>query len=97
MKWFSVRSIYRHEEQGLFEERITIWTANSFETAIELAEVEAEEYAADVGCLYLKLSQAYHFDEDPTPGVEVFSLMRRSDLDSHAYVTTFFDTGKEIT
>jgi hypothetical protein len=42
-----------------YEERITLWRADSFDQAIERAEEEAESYAEDVDATYLVLSQAY--------------------------------------
>lgn len=50
-QWYSVRCIFKHPsrhdmtKRGLYEERVTIWKANSFEEAIENAELEAKEYA----------------------------------------------------
>ena len=79
-----------------FEERVTLWHAESFDEAIAMAENEAADYAENVGGKYLGLAQAYHLAENfPTSGVEVFSLMRESDLDPEDYLSCFFDTGTE--
>lgn len=81
----------------LYEERITIWQAPDFETAIALAEREAADYASE-GDEALGLSQAYELaDEAPLHGVEVFSLLRESDLEPEEYLSTFFATGDERT
>ena len=101
-KWFGVRCLFRHRE-GTYEERVTIWPASSFEEAIEKAEEEAREYVADIGTTYLDFAQAYgpvmtrDLEEAHSleAGVEVFSLMRDSDLDPDAYIAAFFATGAE--
>jgi len=93
--WFSVRCFFRTEDT--YEERITLWLADDFDSAIALAEAEAHEYAGIVGNEYLGSAQAFHLsDGDLQPGVEVFSLIRQSDLESDEYLNTFFDTGAEF-
>lgn len=94
--WYSVRCVFR--DRGLprlVEERITLWRAGSFDEAIERAQREAEEYASGLNLRYLGLAQAFMLSQEPGAGVEVFSLMRESDLPDEAYLTTFFDTGNE--
>jgi hypothetical protein len=81
-----------------FEERITLWRADSFDHAIECAEAEAREYAAtitDSQDAYLGLAQAYRLSDVPGDGAEVFSLVRASKRTPKAYIDRFFDTGKE--
>ncbi len=96
MGWYSVRCVLRTEaDSRLFEERITIWQAKTADHAVERAEVEVREYARPLGMRYLGLAQAYELPDDPGDGVEVFSLMRESDLSDNAYLDAFFDTGKE--
>ena len=93
--WFSVRCILKLEDA--YEERITLWRADGFDMAIALAEAETHEYAAIVGMEYLGHAQAFHLsDADLQPGVEVFSLIRQSDLEPDAYLGAFFDTGGEL-
>ncbi|MCB7136333.1 DUF4288 domain-containing protein [Cellulosimicrobium marinum] len=99
-RWYGVRCVFRHRglEDGtdrVYEERVTVWTAERFDDAIARAETEAREYAADVGAKYLGLAQAYQSDDVPGDGAEVFSLMRTSRLKSGRYLDTFFDTGAE--
>lgn len=104
--WFGVRLLFRVGYEGgpesVYEERITLWRADSHEQAIELAEREAREYSQaddqypDVE--YLRLAQAFRTyipDRPIEPGDEVFSLMRVSRLEPDEYLTTFFDTGTE--
>lgn len=105
--WYSARCVFRHahleaeaQEEGeagcqVFEERIILVRATSFEDAIRKAELEAEVYAKD-GIQYLGLVQAFQlFDAKVTEGTEVFSLMRTSPLEESAYLNRFFDSGTE--
>ncbi len=101
MDSYSVRCIFRWEPRPdnqakyLYEERITLWHANNLDHAIELAVSEAREYAAEE-FEFLGLSQAYAlFEPLAESGIEVFSLLRESDLEPEDYLDTFFDTGGE--
>lgn len=99
--WYAVRCAFRSVvEVGTttYEERITLWQADSAEEAIERAEAEAEEYAASIDQAeveYIGLAQCFHLFDEPGDGAEVFSLMRDSDLDPDDYLDAFFDTGDE--
>ena len=100
-EWFAVRCLFASgwppKEEGTdYEERITLWRAGSLSQAIEMAEVEAREYAAAISDgpdTYLGLAQAYHLADELGSGAEVFSLIRHSDLEPDEYLSTFFDTG----
>ncbi|MBD8079813.1 hypothetical protein [Cellulosimicrobium arenosum] len=99
-RWFGVRCIFRHRgaENGtdrVYEERLTLWCAERFADAIELAEADAREYAERVGAKYLRLAQAFRADDEPGHGSEVFSLVRTSPLKPRRYLDTYFDTGAE--
>lgn len=101
--WFSVRCLFVHrpadaQDDAIYEERITLWQAESFELAIARAEEEAAEYAGTVGAEYLGFAQSFHLaieDRAPTEGDEVYSLMRDSSLDADAYISRYFDDGRE--
>lgn len=99
LEWFGVRCVFAWSgwEGKPYEERITLWRARSLDHAIELAEHEAEGYAADIGAQYLHLSQAYAITEggEIGSGTEVFSLLRDSDLAPDEYIDAFFETGRE--
>lgn len=103
MDSYSVRCIFLWEprpgqkSKNLYEERITLWQAQSLDHAIELAEQEAEVYA-DQDSVFLGYSLAYAlYDAVPASGVEIFSLLRESDLEPEDYLDAFFDTGTERT
>lgn len=102
MASFSVRCIFRWEPKSgrqrehLYEERITLWQAEDIDAASELAEGEARLYAQENDVEYLEYWQAYDLlSEIDVNGVEVFSLLRESDLKPSEYLDAFFDTGFE--
>jgi hypothetical protein len=58
--------------------------------------VEARDYAAALApAVYLGLAQSFQLSDAPADGVEVFSLLRDSDLTPSDYLTVFFDSGSE--
>jgi hypothetical protein len=100
--WYSVRCVFQlvdaKENESPYEERITLWQASDFETAIELAEDEAAEYIEDSQWAYLGLAQCFYLGDDVNmilSGTEVYSLIRNSELPPEEYLDTFFDTGDE--
>jgi hypothetical protein len=93
-EWFGVRCIFSHAE-NIYEERITLWRADTFDEAVAQAEQEAEAYAEDTGATFLRFAQAFVMSEEPGHGAEVFSLERESDLEPDEYLDAFFDTGTE--
>ena len=98
-RWYAVRSLFRTagEPDSAYEERITLWRADSVDEAMEKAETEAAEYADFIGATYFAdFGQAYHLaDVPPRNGAEVFSLVRDSALPPKAYLDRFFSTGRE--
>jgi hypothetical protein len=99
-RWYGVRCVFQwtsHEEKP-YEERITVWRATSIEEAVEFAEKEAVDYAeSGYEMTYLGFAQGFALDEEVEPGhgVEVFSLIRDSELPQAEYLDRFFDTGEE--
>jgi hypothetical protein len=94
--WFGVRCIFRWSQPPTYEERITLWRAESLDDAIARAEADAAAYAARLGSEYLDIAQAYWIGpEQPVHGSEVFSLMRDSELEPDDYLDSFYDTGQE--
>ncbi|MGJ8640590.1 MAG: hypothetical protein ACSHYA_14470 [Opitutaceae bacterium] len=109
MATYSVRSVLewtgRNEirKKHLYEERITVWNAESLDEAIALAEKEEAEYihcesSKKEAMVSLSFYQAYWAYEEVDlrkQGLEIFSLLRESDLEPDDYLDAFFDTGTE--
>lgn len=102
--WFGVRCHFFHpprksDKRPLFEERITLWEADSMDHAIERGEAEAVEYAGSMKVRYLEACSVYHVFSSGfgVDGREVFSEMRESDLEPDVYLNRFFFTGLENT
>jgi hypothetical protein len=110
--WYSVRSFVCFPNCAatpLYEERVVIFLATSFDDALEQAEAEAKAYVADIDGEDLDLYQAFClFGDDArledglgsnsghiASGDEVYSLIRTSYLPPSEYLTHFFDTGAE--
>jgi hypothetical protein len=93
--WFSTRCVFHHHDPDIFEERITVWLAPDVDAAIELAEGEAQAYAAVNEIQFNGFVQAYAMIDELESGAEVFSLGRSSDLSEDDYLTRFFHTGAE--
>lgn len=97
--WYGVRCVTVNASPGqqrVYEERVTIWLAGSFEEAIAKAEDEARQYAEDIGdCEYTGFADAYAMVDSPGEGAEVYSLCRSSDLDVDAYLDRFLADGNE--
>jgi hypothetical protein len=94
--WFGVRCVFRWAQPPTYEERITLWEAESLDDAIAMAETEAAAYARRLDSEYLEIAQAYWIGPSrPAHGSEAFSLMRDSELEPDEYLDTFFDTGQE--
>lgn len=106
-QWFSVRCLFRagsnkpwgpHDlkpGESAYEERITLWQAESADEAIQLAENDARTYETQIEAEYLGLAQSYRIPNPVDHGGEVFSLVRGSDLSPTDYIDRFFDTGTE--
>ena len=102
MGWYGVRCLFQHRcsdvpsGQNLFEERVVIVQAQSFDEAIETAERDAALYSDSPDVEYLGFAQAYEMSAQPSlRPIEVFSLLRESELDADSYVDAFFATGRE--
>ncbi len=101
-KWYAVRCLFQspQAEGYSYEERVTLWNADSFAQAVALADTEALQYATDVSdktsrTEYAGLAQSYWLTDKPGHGSEVFSLIRDSELPADDYVARFFTSGQE--
>jgi hypothetical protein len=99
-RWYSVRCVFQWTSyaEKPYEERITLWCATTVEEAVTFAEREAADYAQSGNEMaYLGLAQAFVLDEDTKlgHGIEVFSLLRDSELPPNEYIDKFFAAGEE--
>jgi hypothetical protein len=96
-QWYSVRCVFQSptEDGFAYEERVTLWQAKDIDDAIALAETEAIAYEKEMKAEYTGMAQAYWLFAPPKNGMEVFSLVRQSQLASDDYLDRFFDTGDE--
>ena len=100
--WYGVRLVYRHlGSVPSYEERVLIVRANDSDSAIARAEQLSRQNYESETTVYTDYAMAFNiFDEDRDclpEGVEVFSLIRKSNLDADAYLDRFHDTGSEFT
>src|SRR5262245_40507098 len=100
--WYGAKCIFLHTNTEslpvkLYEERIILIKATSFDDAILRAEQEARTYAQNSGgCTYTGFFNIFHiFSEKIGDSTEVYSLMRSSDLGVEDYLDHFYDTGEE--
>ena len=100
--WYGVKCIFRHDDLSgdrpgtVYEERVVVVRAETFEEALEKAEAEASDYVKGMDAVYLDYADVFHMSEERiTEGTEVYSLMRTSDLDDDAFVTRYFDDGTQ--
>ena len=98
LEWYSVRSIVRSQtvEDGsprtVFEERVVLVKAASFDEAIAKGEAEAKEYCAICHrSRVLDYLVAYYIgDEEELRRGEVWSSMRDSELSDGDFLTHFY-------
>jgi hypothetical protein len=80
VEWFGVRCVFRQasnqpwgpydlrEGESAYEERITVWQAESAAHAIELAEVDAHLYEEALLVEYLGIAQSYRLPDQLDQG-----------------------------
>jgi hypothetical protein len=100
--WVAVKCLFSHpnrvkdSEQNLYEERVTLWQAGSFDEAFRLAEAEAKKYAASDDCIFVRTTDAFHlFDQEVGHSSEIWSTMRGSGMDAETYASTFCCTSRD--
>jgi|GEM_PF-27809 len=96
IRWFGVRSFFRHDEINRFEERVVLVSAPTAELAMEKGEVEAVGYADEYDTEFLGAVQGYEMSAADwvtgvglIDGLEVFSLMREIEGSVDDYLATF--------
>jgi hypothetical protein len=101
--WYSAKTVYRHklaqdgEEKTVFEERVVLFHATTFDEAIAKAEAEVHGYCLGNGnAVYRGFARVYWLpDESVGDGCEIYSLMRDSSLSDQEYLARFHDDGHE--
>src|SRR5262245_48137484 len=85
--WYGAKCIFLHTKieslpGKVYEERVILIKASSFDEAINRAEGEAEKYARELeGCTYTGYMDVFHiYGERVSDRSEIYSLMRTSDL-----------------
>lgn len=106
-EWYSVKCIFEHDglakgaEETVYEERVVILRAADFDDAIEQGEAEARDYAESIGdgsICYVGFISAYRTGERRVANrMEVYSLMRQTNLSREEFVTHYYDDGNERT
>ncbi len=95
--WYSVRSVFYDNKNGIYEERTILIRAASHEEAIEKGEKEALEYAEVFDdTVYCRYSDTYHLPEGSIEeGAEIFSITRNTRMSRDEYLDRFLDTKTE--
>ena len=98
--WYSAKTIYKHHsvEDGkataVFEERVVLFRATSFDEALAKGEVEAKRYAAadSQHCKMLDHFVAFNIhDEGLRDGDEVWSCIRDLDTTDEDFLRRVYD------
>jgi hypothetical protein len=96
MEWYSAKCIFRYLEtdarRQMYEERIILLRADSFEAALVKAEREARRYCKNLDDYeYTGFTDVFKlFDETLADKTEIFSSMRASDLSTGEYLERFY-------
>jgi hypothetical protein len=76
-----------------YEERITLWLANSMVEAATKGAIEARQYANEAKAEFIKVTNVFNlFDEKLAEGVEVWGYMRTSNLKPEVYLKNYLST-----
>ena len=100
--WYGVKCLLEHAGLSedttahVYEERIVLLRAVSFEEAVLRAERDATEYAKPIKARYLGYSNAYKLDVDSiSDATEVYSLMREVPMPPEDFITRYYDDGTD--
>ncbi len=106
-EYYSARCIFQFTHKNSdkykynYEERVVLLRANSFDKAIAQAVDEADLYADSNEGLYSGLINVYRLYDPVRFKIqrifEVYSSMRKSNLEMDEYLDRYFDTGDECT
>jgi hypothetical protein len=99
-EWYSVKGLFRwymkvDSATDRIEERVVLFEAESFEHALDLAELEAAQYCANDEQANYCIEptgwwHAYWLGATPASGIEVFSRSARTELSSQAFIRRYY-------
>ena len=100
-QWFGVRCWFLFEASAVvaeaaqtYEERVTIWHADTLDEARSRAIAEADTYAGETGATRIDyVRETFRMFDPPGEGIEVWSSMRSSWLPPDEYVARFVTEG----
>lgn len=101
MEWYSAKCVFRHLEtdirRQMYEERIILLKADSFDEAFSKAASEAEKYCTESdNCQYTGFADIFRlYEEKIGDKSEIFSVMRTSDLETDNYLERFYPEESE--
>jgi hypothetical protein len=92
MQWFSVRTVFRHEQivkgKGIFEEKIIVYSAADADAALEMAKRDTTQYL-DLNKDFVKVGRYEIFmlghSEGNLNGREVWSHLSEGPFDTDQY------------
>lgn len=95
-RWFGVRTIYhfgkKKDGTNLFEERVVVFSAETFDEALKKADREADDYASANRLQRHPWQVAYAQDDDPLiDGYEVWSEVYESAGDLESFVKSRYE------
>lgn len=96
--WYSAKCLYRRKpvngiRRQLFEERIILIRANSFDSAKSKAELESNKYSTESDLIeFVEILDIYELDsvKEITDGQEIYSLIFSSNLKPKAFIEKYF-------
>jgi hypothetical protein len=100
--WYAAKCVFLHKGfpvkpgSHVYEERILLVRAGSWEQAMDKATREAAEYVKGIDAQLVQVVDVYHlYETEIGDGAEVYSLMRTTPLEPPEFVRHYFLDGTE--
>ena len=98
--WFAVKGLFRwyYKDSGdtaLFEERVILFSAESFDDALDQAELEACEYCIEDPKANFKIESLNKYtaheilEKELSSGIELLSQRPETDMDTKTYLAKY--------
>ncbi|WP_162844091.1 DUF4288 domain-containing protein [Sinobacterium caligoides] len=99
MEWYAVRNVFhfgvKSDGKNVFEERVVVFQAESFDEVHSKAEAEAAQYAKDNDFSVHDMQECYRQDgENLIDGYEVWSQLFEAHLSLEAFYATRYEKFK---